>query len=58
MSNLIFKNENFGAVRVAYENNEPLFCLSYVCKNLELTNHSIVELNKLNLYIFDSGYSI
>ncbi|MBX1020832.1 hypothetical protein I9086_00115 [Campylobacter jejuni] len=43
MSNLIFKNENFGAVRVAYENNEPLFCLSDVCKILELTNPSRVK---------------
>lgn len=42
MSNLIFKNENFGAVRVAYENNEPLFCLSDVCKILDLSNNRMV----------------
>ena len=37
MSNsLIFKNENFGTVRVAYENNEPLFCLSDICKILDI----------------------
>lgn len=39
----IFKNENF-EVRVAVdENNEPLFCLSDVCKVLELTNASVVK---------------
>lgn len=39
----IFKNENF-EVRVAVdENNEPLFCLSDVCKILELTNASVVK---------------
>ena len=64
MSNsLIFKNENFGAVRIAYENNEPLFCLSDICKILELTNSSMVkeailnefELPKLYLHSFDTG---
>lgn len=44
MSNsLIFKNENFGEVRVAYQENEPLFCLSDICKILELTNPSRVK---------------
>ncbi|MCW1675666.1 BRO family protein [Campylobacter jejuni] len=44
MSNsLIFKNENFGEVRVAYKENEPLFCLSDICKILELTNPSRVK---------------
>lgn len=43
MSNsLIFKNENFGAVRVVYENNEPLFCLSDICKILDLSNNRMV----------------
>ena len=67
MSNsLIFKNENFGAVRIAYENNEPLFCLSDICKILELTNSSMVkeailnefELPKLYLHSFDTGFGI
>ena len=67
MSNsLIFKNENFGAVRVAYKNNEPLFCLSDICKILELTNSSMVkeailnefELPKLYLHSFDTGFGI
>ena len=62
----IFKNENF-EIRVAVdENNEPLFCLSDVCKALELTNASVVkdailsefELDKLNLGSFDTGYGV
>ena len=64
MSNsLIFKNENFGAVRIAYENNEPLFCLSDICKILEIQNTTDVknailrefELPRLNLYSFETG---
>ncbi len=66
MSNLIFKNENFGEVRVAYENNDPLFCLSDVCKILELTTPSKVadyikrefELYELNSYSFDTGFGV
>lgn len=43
MSNsLIFKNENLGEVRVAFIDNEPLFCLSDVCKILELSNSRMV----------------
>ena len=39
----IFKNENF-EVRVAVdENNEPLFCLSDVCKVLEIQNVTDVK---------------
>lgn len=48
------------------ENNEPLFCLSDVCKALELTNPSMVkdailkefELSKLNLGSFDTGFGV
>ncbi|HEG5317623.1 TPA: phage antirepressor KilAC domain-containing protein [Campylobacter jejuni] len=62
MSNLIFKNENFGAVRVAYENNEPLFCLSDVCKILDIQNATDVknsilrefEIPRLNLGVIES----
>ena len=32
----IFKNEQFGDIRVAGNNEEPLFCLSDVCRSLEL----------------------
>lgn len=67
MSNsLIFKNENFGEVRVAYKDNEPLFCLSDICKILELTTPSKVadyikrefELYELNSYSFDTGFGV
>lgn len=67
MSNsLIFKNENFGEVRVAYKDNEPLFCLSDICKILELTTPSKVsdtikkefEVYELNSYSFDTGFGI
>lgn len=35
----IFDNPEFGRVRVVVnESNEPLFCLSDVCKTLALTN--------------------
>lgn len=41
----IFKNEQFGQVRIAMsDNNEPLFCLADVCKVVELTNPSSVKL--------------
>nr|DAH51330.1 MAG TPA: hypothetical protein [Caudoviricetes sp.] len=62
----IFKNENF-EVRVAVdENNEPLFCLSDVCKILELATPAKVanaiksefELGELNSYSFDTGYGV
>ena len=62
----IFKNENF-EVRVAVdENNEPLFCLSDVCKVLGLTTPAKVansiksefELGELNSYSFDTGYGV
>lgn len=67
MSNsLIFKNENFGAVRVAYENNEPLFCLSDICKILEIQDTYKVkqtilrefELSTLCVGSFDTGFGV
>lgn len=39
----IFKNESFGEVRVAGTSEKPLFCLSDVCKVLELGNPSQVK---------------
>lgn len=33
-----FTNENFGSVRVAYYNNEPIFCASDLCKILGYNN--------------------
>lgn len=65
-NSLILSNENFGEVRVAYENNEPLFCLSDICRVLEIQNATDVknailkefELPRLSLYSFDTGYGI
>lgn len=34
----IFNNEEFGEVRTAVVNNEPMFCLADVCKALEIKN--------------------
>ncbi|EAH6837105.1 Bro-N domain-containing protein [Campylobacter jejuni] len=60
---VLFGNEELGQVRVALdENNEPLFCLSDICKILELTNPSMVkdailrefEIPKLNLGVIES----
>jgi prophage antirepressor-like protein len=39
----IFKNENFGEVRVAEVNGVPMFCLADVCRVLELTTPSKVR---------------
>ncbi|EHV6715929.1 phage antirepressor KilAC domain-containing protein [Campylobacter coli] len=67
MSNsLILKNENFGEVRVTYKENEPLFCLSDVCKILDIQNTTDVknailrefELSRLNLHSFDTGFGV
>lgn len=33
----IFENNEFGSVRVITTNNEPMFCLSDLCKSLDLT---------------------
>jgi prophage antirepressor-like protein len=39
----IFNNPNFGEVRVAEMNGEPIFCLPDLCKALDLTNPSSVK---------------
>lgn len=62
----IFKKDNLAVRVIKDENNEPLFCLSDVCKILELTNPSMVkdailkefELSKLNLGSFDTGFGV
>lgn len=38
----IFNNEEFGEIRTAVVNNEPMFCLIDICKALELSNSRIV----------------
>ncbi|WP_270986221.1 Bro-N domain-containing protein [Campylobacter upsaliensis] len=63
---LIFKREN-QEIRVAKDEfNEPLFCLSDVCRSLELTTPAKIvemikgefELYELNSHSFDTGYGI
>lgn len=39
----IFNNEEFGEVRTAVVNEEPMFCLADICKALELTQPSKVK---------------
>lgn len=39
----IFENKEFGTVRTVVVNDEPMFCLSDVCKALELTQPSKVK---------------
>lgn len=44
MNNLkIFNSEEFGEVRTALVNDEPMFCLTDICKALELTQPSKVK---------------
>lgn len=52
----IFNNEEFGEIRTAVVNNEPMFCLMDICKALGMSNPTMVaqrldedELTKLNL---------
>lgn len=62
----LFKKDDLEIRAIKDENNEPLFCLSDVCKALELTNPSMVkdailkefELSKLNLGSFDTGFGV
>lgn len=39
----IFKNEEFGEIRTATINNEPMFCLADICRILELSQPSKVK---------------
>ena len=64
MSNsLIFKNENLGEVRVIFIDNEPLFCLSDICKVLGIQNPTDTanaikaefEAPRLNLYPLETA---
>ena len=65
-NSLIFKNENLGEVRVIFIDNEPLFCLSDICKILGLTTPAKVanaiksefELGELSSYSFDTGFGV
>ena len=39
----LFKNPQFGEVRVSELNNEPIFCLSDVCKILDLQGSAVLR---------------
>lgn len=57
MDNLkVFDNSEFGAVRTAIVDNEPMFCLADVCKALEITNHRnvVTRLNEKGVCIMDT----
>lgn len=62
----VFSNELFKNVRVAMDSQNPLFCLSDVCRALEIQNTSDIknsilrefELPRLNLCSFDSGFGV
>ncbi|ECZ3124610.1 hypothetical protein GU327_08895 [Campylobacter jejuni] len=64
---VLFENEELGQVRVAVdENNEPLFCLSDICKILDIQDTYKVkqailrefELSTLSVDSFDTGFGI
>lgn len=38
----IFNNEEFGEIRTAVVNEEPMFCLTDICKALEMSNPTMV----------------
>ena len=43
MNNLqIFKNSEFGEIRTVTVNDEPMFCLTDICKALEMSNPTMV----------------
>ncbi|EAK5734780.1 DNA-binding protein [Campylobacter coli] len=62
----IFKKDNLAVRVIKDENNEPLFCLSDVCKILDIQNTTDVknailrefELSRLNLHSFDTGFGV
>lgn len=52
----IFNNEEFGEIRTVVKNGEPLFCLTDVCRALELTNPQNVKkrLNEKGICTIDT----
>lgn len=52
---VVFSNEKFGDIRTAGTSDNPLFCLSDVCKAVELTNPSSVKsrLDKEDVQLLD-----
>ena len=43
----LFENPQFGEVRVAELNSEPIFCLADLCKILDLTPSELKENGKI-----------
>ncbi|EBF5795780.1 hypothetical protein FI338_04445 [Campylobacter coli] len=62
----LFKKDNLAVRVIKDENNEPLFCLSDVCRILDIQNTTDVknailrefELSRLNLHSFDTGFGV
>ncbi|MDY2585318.1 BRO family protein [Helicobacter sp.] len=62
----VFEKSDLGQIRVIGDNENPLFCLSDVCRALDLQNpahatnaiKSEFELPTLNVVSFDTGYGI
>ncbi|NDJ28074.1 hypothetical protein DMB95_09215 [Campylobacter sp. MIT 12-8780] len=62
----IFKNENLGAIRIKGDLENPLFCLSDICKILGLAYPNKIanmikkefEWEELNSASFDTGYGV
>lgn len=62
----IFKSKSFGKIRVIGNCENPLFCLSDICKILDLSTPAKIkkailkefELYELNSYSFDSGFGV
>ena len=57
MNNLqIFNSDEFGKIRTAIVNSEPMFCLSDVCRALSITNVGNVKqrLSEKGIYIVDT----
>ena len=52
----IFNNEEFGEIRTVVKNGEPLFCLTDVCRALDLTNPQNVKkrLNEKGICTIDT----
>lgn len=52
----IFNSEEFGEIRTTVQNGEPMFCLSDVCRALELTNPQNVKkrLNEKGICTIDT----
>lgn len=64
---LTLNHQNFGAIRIAGSQIEPLFCLNDICKALDIKNSRDIKnaidrefdkLGRFNLHSFDTGFGI